>query len=107
MNVTNAMIERVKALAEELSWDYEKVCIRVQDVPFDMGPMDHRSHVWIDNEETEEELDGVCVLDSAYADLAKHYCGDHVAIIAGNEYSYGQDVGEISLQDAVVVEILA
>lgn len=107
MKVTQEMIDRVKAAADELFYDYEIIGIRVQSVPFELGEMDHRSHVWVDDNETDEELDGVSVIRADHAELAKNYFGDHVAIIVGNAYTYGEDLGEIVLEDAEVYEILA
>lgn len=101
------IIARVREVAEELNYDYERVGLRVQEEPFELGAMSHCSHVWDDGEDTGVELPGVCVLDSKYAQLFGSYYGDHVAIVAGNSYEYGEDVGEIILKDAVVVEILS
>lgn len=103
-------IARLNTLAEELYYDYEVVGIRVQEEPFRLGEMDHVSHIWDDGEDTGEELDGVCTVSSTVADRVfkmLDYYGEHVAIIAGNEYRWGQDYGEIIIRDPVVVEILA
>ena len=105
--VTKEMISRWKEIAEDLGFEYEKVCIRVQDTSFELGELNHQSHVWVDGEDTGEELDGVSTLSLEYAGMADSYYGDHVAIVAGNEYSYGEDAGEIIPLDAEVVEILA
>lgn len=107
MKITSKMIERTKELADELFYDYEVVGIRVQEVPFELGDMEHRSYVWVDGDETDEELNGVCVIKAEFAELASIYFGDHVAVIAGNSYSYGEDDGEIIIEDPVVVEVLA
>lgn len=107
MKVTNEMIARAKEAANELFYDYEIVGIRVQEVPFELGEMHHCSHVWVDGDDTEEELDGVSILRADRAEMARHYYGNHVAIVAGNGYTYGEDDGEIVLRDPVVVEVLA
>lgn len=107
MKVTDEMIRRVKELADELFYDYEIVGIRVQDVPFSLGKMEHRSHALIEGEDTGIELPGVSVIRSDEAELAKDYFGDYVAVVAGNSYTYGEDPGEIVIADAVVVEVLA
>ena len=107
MHITDEMINTAKAVAEELWDEYEKVGIRVQDCPFTLGAMDHVSHVWIDGVDTGEGLPGVCALDLSSSNLWHEYFGQHVAIIAGNEYSYGDDPGEIILHDAEVVRILS
>ena len=107
MKVTDEMIRRVKELADDLCYDYEVVGIRVQEIPFSLGEMDHRSHIWDDGEDTGEELSGVSVIRSDKAELSKTYYGDYVAVLAGNSYTYGEDDGEIVIEDAVVVEVLA
>ena len=107
MKMTAELIEKIRELEKEYSWDYEQVCIRVQDIPFELGEMDHQSSVWVDDNETDEHLDGVCTLSVEYAQNADFYFGDHLAIVAGNEYSYGQDPGEVIICDPVVLEILA
>lgn len=106
--MNDQMRREAKKIAREFDLDYEKIAIRVQDVPFSIGPMDHCSHVWVDDEETEETLDGVCGQDITTIDrYNNNYSGSHVALIAGNDYSYGQDAGEIIISDAVVIAILA
>ena len=107
MKVTEEMIEKVKAMAADPYREYEYIGIRVQEVPFGLGEMTHLSHIWDDGNDTGVELNGVSVLLGAYADLAKQYYGDHVAIVAGNCGEYGEDKGEIVISDATVIEILA
>lgn len=113
MKVCNEMIARLKEVADELCYDYEVVSIRVQDPEFELGEMDHKSHVWVDGEETDEELDGVCCINSQCADKVfgsrffGGYPGEHIAIIAGNRYEGGEDYGEVIIADPIVVEVLA
>lgn len=107
MKMTAELIEKIRELEKEYSWDYEQVCIRVQGVPFELGEMEHQSSVWVDGDETDERLDGISTLSVKYAQNAEFYFGDHLAIVAGNEYSYGQDAGEVIIRDPVVLEILA
>lgn len=106
MKLTNDMIAKIQEVAEEAFYDYEVVAVRVQDVPFELGAIDHVSHVWIDGEETDEELSGICGTSSDLLTGAPEYCGEHIAIIAGNEYEYGEDFGEVIIRDAQVIEIL-
>lgn len=107
MKLTNEMVNRIKELDDELFYDYEVVGVRVQEQPFELGEMDHVSHVWVDNEDTGEELDGVCAVKADRAGLGHQYFGEHVAIIAGNSYTYGEDPGEIIIKNPIVVEVLA
>lgn len=108
MKLTNEMISKAKTIVDSLSFDYEKIGIRVQEAPFELGEMDHQSHVWVDDDETEELLPGVCAQDINTIDkYHNEYFGDYVAVVAGNEYEYGEDAGEIIIRDPVVVAVLA
>lgn len=107
MTITAEMIKTAKAVSEELFYDYEKFSIRVQDVPFKLGSMEHVSHIWVDGEDSGNELDGICSQDVESLEKYPHeYFGEYAAIVAGNEYSYGEDAGEIIIRDPVVVKIL-
>ena len=106
--MTAEMIEKAKATAEELFYDYEVIGIRVQEESFELGSINHLSHVWVDGEDTGDELDGICAQDVRTIERYDNgYFGNHIAIIAGNSYSYGEDAGEVVVEDAIVVEILA
>lgn len=113
MKVTAEMISRLKIVADELLDEYEVVAIRTQEPEFSLGKLDHVSHVWIDGEETDEELDGVCCINSQCANKVfgsrffGGYPGEHIAIIAGNRYEGGEDYGEVIIADPIVVEVLA
>lgn len=109
MKLTAEIVERVKGIANGLDYDY--IGFRVQEVPFSLGEMNHRSHVWNDGNDTGEELDGVCALDvrSMFFRPSRYgeYIGDYAAIVAGNYAEYGVDAGEIVISDPVVVEVIA
>ena len=107
MKITDTIIARAKEVAEEIFFDYEVVGIRVQEQPFELGEMAHVSHIWNDGEDTGAELNGVCAVKIDQVQFAHQYFGDHVAIIAGNKYECGEDPGEIIIENAVVVEVLA
>ena len=110
MKLTAEIVERVKGIADGLDYDY--IGFRVQEVPFALGEMNHRSHVWDDGDDTGEELGGVCAIDvrsmffrpSQYGEC---YFGDYAAIVVGNHAEYGEDAGEIVISDPVVVEVIA
>ena len=111
MKLTDEMIEKAKEIAKEHVYDfcYGSIGVRVQPVPFELGPIDHVSHVWIDGEETDEELDGICACaidDLKHVNAYNEYFGDHVAVIGGNLEGFGEDEGEIILSDAEVIAIL-
>lgn len=105
-------INEIKSIMEDLEWDgeYEVYGIRTQDEEFDAEgeTMTHVSHIWDDGEDTDEELDGVCA--STIKGIAEHvngtYYGRHCAIIAGNDYTWGEDANEIIITDPVVIRII-
>lgn len=98
---------RIKEIIDKYELDYNYIGIRVQEEEFELGSMDHVSKVWVDGDETDEELDGVCVIDINKLSGSDGYFGDHVAVVCGDRADYGQDYGELIISDAVVVEILA
>lgn len=105
MNVE--MIKNIKKVSEEmgLSWDYEFVGVRVQEQDFELGTIEHLSHVWDNGDDTGVELDGICVCSLERLGV-NNYFGDHVAIICGNEAEYGEDDGELIIRDAEVVKVI-
>lgn len=102
-------IENIMSRIDEIreNCDYEIIGVRVQENEFAEGGILDNSFVWIDGEMTDEELDGTCAVKLEDAELAKGYFGDHVAIIVGDSYSYGQDLGEIIIRNAEVWEVVA
>lgn len=110
MKMTKELIEMIRAKAEELhlkdEYGFSGVCVRVQDIPFELGSIDHVSHVWIDGEDTGEELPGISAIGiddlEASAKYEGEYPGEHVAIVCGDCVAYGQDAYERILADAHV-----
>lgn len=107
MKLTADMKNAIMEIAEERGWDYEIIAIRVQEVPFELGEIDHISHVWDDGDDTGEELSGLCCtrVDMMSAIQGEYY-GDYLAVIGGNSYEYGEDVGEVIISDPVAIEII-
>lgn len=107
MMMNAEMIKNIKKVAEEmgLSWDYEFVGVRVQEQEFELGTIEHLSHVWDNGDDTGVELDGICVCSLDRLGV-NNYFGDHVAIICGNEAEYGEDDGELIIRDAEVVKVI-
>ena len=108
--------EEIKRSAEKFFDDYEYVGVRTQEPPFELGTINHCSSVWINGEESSEELDGICVTNAHSKAVKYHsddaffnfkYFGTHIAIICGNIGEYGEDDGEIIIKDPIVVKILA
>lgn len=107
MKFTREMIDTIKKTVEDmdLAYQFTYIGVRVQSLPFSLGQMEHVSHVWEDGDDTGVELDGVCV-SSIYSLGANQYYGDHVAIIGGELVEYGEDEGEMILNDAEVVAVI-
>lgn len=105
----NEAIEKIMERIDEIkdSYDYGYIGVRVQEDEFVLGEILNNSFVWIDGEMTDEELNGTCAVKIDDTELAKHYFGDHVAIIGGDSIEYGQDLGEIIIRDAEVLEVIA
>lgn len=109
-------INEIRKIAEKYEDEYEYVAIRTQEEPFEIGVIEHVSSLWDNGDETEVKLNGIsgtmvkseavqmhCDKGYRYG----HYFGDHHAIICGNRAEYGDDVGEVVISDAVVVEVLS
>lgn len=107
----------IKRIAEKYRDEWAVVGIRTQYEEFKLGEINHKSYIWDDDEMTEEMHTGISVtniFDESNAvamhaedyDDRGYYHGEHIAIIVGDDYYYGQDEGEFVLQDAIVVEIL-
>ena len=99
------IINRIAEIKENA--EYEYIGVRVQENKFTEGEVLDPSFVWVDGEMTDEELNGACAVRLEDANLANGYFGDHVAIIGSNSMEYGQDLGEIILRDAEVMEVIA
>lgn len=99
------IINRIEEIEE--AYDYGYIGIRVSENEFTEGETLDNSFVWVDGEMTDEELDGTCAIMLKDAKLANAYHGSHVAIIGSDSMEYGQDLGEIILRDAEVLEVIA
>lgn len=103
----------IKEMITENGWDFdcEKVGIRIQEQPFELGELDHVSHIWVDGEDTGEELNGISVvnINSSVANdmfCGRGYFGDHIALIGGDLDEYGEDSGEVILKNAEVLYVI-
>lgn len=106
-------VERIKETASGFAGEYGIVAIRTQDTPFELGSIDHKSHVWDDGDDTGEEIEGISATMASAPEIKMHsseagwayYPGEHVAIVCGNDYEYGEDAGEVVISDPVCVHI--
>lgn len=99
------IMNRIDEIKENAKYEY--IGIRVQENEFAEGEILDNFFVWVDGEMTSEELDGTCAVKLEDAELIKGYFGDHIAIIGSDSMEYGQDLGEIILRDAEVLEVIA
>ena len=109
-------IKEIREIAEQYKNEYEAVAVRTQEEEFKLGTIGHLSKIWDNGEETEIELNGISATDIESEAVKMHseehdlrsgyYYGDHLAIIVGNNYTMGEDDGEVIITDAEVIEIL-
>ncbi len=101
-------IKQIKEIAEKYEDKYGVVAIRTQTVPFKLGEIEHESSVWEDNIEMGERLVGICAtnITNNYGMEEHFYEGEYQAIIVGDRFEYGNDLGEVIIQDPIVVEII-
>ncbi len=102
-------IEDIMNRREEIKneYAYDFIGVRVQENEFVKGEILNNSFIWDDGECTEEELDGTCAVRIDDAVLANGYFGEHVALVGGYYGEYGEDLGEIIIRQAEVLEVLA
>lgn len=100
-----SILSRIEEIED--AYDYGYIGIRVSENEFTEGEILDNSFVWVDGEMTDEELDGTCAIMLKDAALANSYFGDHVAVIGSDSMEYGDDLGEIILRDAKVLEVIA
>jgi len=91
--------------AKALRADYAYVAVRVQTGTVSVGDILAPSHVWVDGDPTDETLPGTCAFCSAPTDGTK-YMGDCLIVVGGDIAEYGEDDGEIIIEDAEVLAVL-
>lgn len=108
MKITEEMKKAISNYIEEndLDLEYAYIGLRVQYEPFELGEISHVSHIWEDNEDTGEELSGICATKIERIGRIE-YCGEHAALLVSDNAEYGEDDGELIMEDAKVVMILA
>lgn len=100
---------------DDLCFEHGYVGIRIQESDFGLradDAVDHRSLVWDHGFETEDELPGVCALDARhFGSIASRggcvpYIGRTVLLLGANRVTYGEDEGELIMEDATVLAVL-
>lgn len=97
----NKAIEKAKCLMVDADYCAVRVCPEMVEA----GQVLQPSFVWVDGDITDEQLDGTCGIDID-SHPACGYMGECIAVIAGNEVSWGEDVGEIIIKNAEVISVL-
>ena len=112
------ILETIKSLVAEEKFDFYG--LRAVHSPsgqadrVSVGEVLPCSYRWYDGEPTEEELDGTCALrvnegtELAHLDeFMREYgvLGQQVALIAGYQGTWGEDMGEVVIRDAVVLAV--
>lgn len=85
----------------------DEVGYRIVQRAYQIGERPRRSRVYEDGELTGEELLGVSAIDSRLsldfiAGIAPQYPGDWIVLLEGLFIAYGEDDGEVILDDAEV-----
>lgn len=105
-------IKEIRAMVKANGWDlaYSTIAIRTQEQPFTLGAIDHQSSVWVDGEQTDELLDGISATtiksDAGMGQHNGYYFGSHMAILGCQRAEMGEDIGEVIMDDAVVLYII-
>ena len=84
--------------------------VRVQEETYGLSVSDkivHSSRVWVDGDETDEELDGVCATNYSNGVYLtqNEYFGRYVLLLGDNKAEYGEDDGEIIMYCPTVLAI--
>lgn len=110
-----ANMKKVLEIANSIDTDeicYEYIGIRVQESPEGLEVGDtvyHCSHIWDDGEDTGEELNGVCAMNINRLDWivkdGMEYFGNTIIVLGGNSAEFGEDLGELVMQEPEVLAI--
>lgn len=105
------ILKAIKAVdIDAIGEEYGYIGIRVQEEAFGLKVGDtvtHNSMVWVDGDETDEELDGVSAMDINHIDIVDcEYFGNCVLVLGSNYTELGEDLGEIIMKDAKVLAVI-
>jgi hypothetical protein len=96
------MVDEIKAK----SAGYDRYILRISDY----NNVNQPSHLWIDGEDTGEELPGVCGIDCTSniidaVEKIEKYIGKYILLIGCNRYQWGEDDGEIIAVDGEIIAV--
>jgi len=92
--------------------EYEYYGVRWVEDDLAIGATAPVSRVWVDGDPTDEVLDGACAVQVRTAQDIEHalaggsYMGKPV-LLGCNRMSYGEDAGEIVMEDAIVLALVS
>lgn len=113
MMITAKQISDIAKQVNEQGYDFDYVGLRVQESDFGMAvgmTVEYVSNVWVDGEQTDDCLDGVCAVDAklaaGYTLGFGAYIGDTIVVLGSNSCTRGEDDGEIIMRLPVVIDII-
>lgn len=98
---------QVKEIIE--SGEFDSYGFRIQEIDTtEIGnEINYVSKVWVEGEETDEELNGVCAISAkvvkSLSNQSGDYFGNYIYLLGSNSTESGEDFGEIIMQNAVVL----
>ena len=109
--MTNEQIKEIAKKIQTSNYNYDFIGIRVQEENTNNigDTIYHKSYVWDDGNITDEELNGICAIEIQVARKLIDYGGyqGKYAYILGSDYcTKGNDVGEIIMKDAIVLDVI-
>lgn len=116
--------EEIKDIIE--AGEYDVYGLRIDEgMIYKVGDTTENSHQWWqddpedDSEYNEDlglwdggELNGTCAIEvtedniESALEMIKQYFGEHITLIAGYGYEYGNDNGEVIIEDAKVLAVI-
>jgi hypothetical protein len=113
-NVVNGVTraERIKQLAkyaEKYEGEYGYIGIRIQESDYGVvvgQQINHTSSVWVDNEQTEQFVNGTSAISINNTGYITGYPGNVILILGSDRIEYGEDAGEIVMKNPVIIEIV-
>jgi hypothetical protein len=103
--ITAKEINKAIETAKTMEFDFPCLAVRVHHKDTEVGAILEPSFVWVNGEETEEELNGTCGIDIDMK-AGCDYMGDCLVVIGGYSKEWGEDAGETIIENAEVLAIL-
>jgi hypothetical protein len=108
--------EQIKAIAKSLQGKYpqfDNIGIRIQEKVYrgeKVGKIArHVSRNWDDGKMLKSQVNGICAIDISQAKYIGEfggYDGNVVIVLGSNSCSSGEDIAEIIMREAVILEVI-